>query len=606
MTSESKVTEMAVEPPAPVASLPCHRDNWSDEMKAKYSDVPPSSCDVMNAGDWVLLNTSFKGILIAQVTASDTYRFNFGPGRRYNTKPLIGHAYGEVFEVKDDELLPADPSMSHLLADTEGDTAAAAATGTATATATTTTTTTATGASSTTVNADGTDAKNNEELASNKEIFDVNDGNQKLDHNDIERFKKTLTGDEIVEAVALNNANFQKKTQFSREKYLKRKREKYVATLIPQKTTALALCARYFQAYPHKIMYMQPEMLALMLTCANIRADSKTLLLETCQGLFTAAVAERHGGFGTIYALHPGSGPSSEIFSRCNLSPHTRSAVKFVTLPCVGEAHRYCAALEDHQQNVQPLDFETQLLQEADHNLKTTSTAPYLLPDGKNDIKRRKNNAESSSQSSTPAAAATTTTTTTDAATADATTDAATTTDTTTTAAPNQMVSGRAVSPFCPPNITSIAAKKNSKAEYRAQTIVELSQQCDNLIIASKFSPVHMFKALFPLLAPSGAFVIWSPYVEPLSELYIWLRKGRATKTQILDTFFRHHQVLPNRTHPLVRMKHGGGWILTGVKLHVSEQQITIQKQIDTAMQQKRQNRRSANNKRRGGFKRRR
>lgn len=48
---------------------------------------------------------------------------------------------------------------------------------------------------------------------------------------------------------------------------------------------------------------------------------------------------------------------------------------------------------------------------------------------------------------------------------------------------------------------------------------------------------------------------------------YEWLKSRGAVDLQISEHFYRAHQVLPDRTHPLMQQPIAGGYVLSGVKV---------------------------------------
>uniref|UniRef100_A0A4W5JXL3 tRNA (adenine(58)-N(1))-methyltransferase non-catalytic subunit TRM6 n=1 Tax=Hucho hucho TaxID=62062 RepID=A0A4W5JXL3_9TELE len=85
------------------------------------------------------------------------------------------------------------------------------------------------------------------------------------------------------------------------------------------------------------------------------------------------------------------------------------------------------------------------------------------------------------------------------------------------------------------------------------------------LVIASRFHPCPVLLGLIKFLAPSRPFVVYSQYKEPLIECYTKLREqGGAVSLRLTDSWIRHYQVLPNRTHPMLLMSGGGGYLLSG------------------------------------------
>ncbi len=115
----------------------------------------------------------------------------------------------------------------------------------------------------------------------------------------------------------------------------------------------------------------------------------------------------------------------------------------------------------------------------------------------------------------------------------------------------------------------------------------------DGLVVASTMDAVSVLQRTIPLLRPGAQVVVYSPVVEPLSELADLYAKGRKTAFmsaqaagQALpdDDFpldptlllaptihtcrLRSWQVLPGRTHPLMNSKGGAeGYIFTGTRV---------------------------------------
>uniref|UniRef100_A0A3B4B8T8 tRNA (adenine(58)-N(1))-methyltransferase non-catalytic subunit TRM6 n=1 Tax=Periophthalmus magnuspinnatus TaxID=409849 RepID=A0A3B4B8T8_9GOBI len=103
------------------------------------------------------------------------------------------------------------------------------------------------------------------------------------------------------------------------------------------------------------------------------------------------------------------------------------------------------------------------------------------------------------------------------------------------------------------------------RKKLSAAAAVLEGRNADGLVIASRFHPCPVLMGLLPLLAPSRPFVVYSQYKEPLVECYSKLKEqGGTVNLQLTNTWLRHYQVLPNRTHPVLLMSGGGGYLLSG------------------------------------------
>ncbi|XVE56154.1 hypothetical protein DITRI_Ditri03aG0214700 [Diplodiscus trichospermus] len=140
-----------------------------------------------------------------------------------------------------------------------------------------------------------------EESRDNRAIIDNNQA-QCLTDEDIGAMRRQgATGNEIVEALIANSSTFEKKTQFSQEKYRLKKQKKYAPRLLLRRPCSRSICEAYFKKYPSRIGFLRVDALSLLLSMANITANSDVLVVDMVGGLLTGAVAER---LGELCAVH--------------------------------------------------------------------------------------------------------------------------------------------------------------------------------------------------------------------------------------------------------------------------------------------------------------
>lgn len=146
----------------------------------------------------------------------------------------------------------------------------------------------------------------------NSTIVDAGHLAQGLTQEEIIRMKEDGTSaEDIIAALTANNATFVNKTEFSQEKYKRRKSKKYGVHVCVRRPTATSICEAMYVKHPGKIGGLRVDTLALMLSLANVGAYARVLIVETCGGLVTGAVAERLGGFGSITTAYLGDKPPS-------------------------------------------------------------------------------------------------------------------------------------------------------------------------------------------------------------------------------------------------------------------------------------------------------
>uniref|UniRef100_A0A3B4EVN6 tRNA (adenine(58)-N(1))-methyltransferase non-catalytic subunit TRM6 n=1 Tax=Pundamilia nyererei TaxID=303518 RepID=A0A3B4EVN6_9CICH len=107
-------------------------------------------------------------------------------------------------------------------------------------------------------------------------------------------------------------------------------------------------------------------------------------------------------------------------------------------------------------------------------------------------------------------------------------------------------------------------------------------RNADGLVIASRFHPCPVLLGLLKFLSPSRPFVVYSQYIEPLIECFKKLKEcGGTVNLRLTDTWLRHYQVLPDRTHPLLLMSGGGGYLLSGTTVATDHSKPAGSKQAE-------------------------
>jgi tRNA (adenine-N(1)-)-methyltransferase non-catalytic subunit len=73
---------------------------------------------------------------------------------------------------------------------------------------------------------------------------------------------------------------------------------------------------------------------------------------------------------------------------------------------------------------------------------------------------------------------------------------------------------------------------------------------------------------LLPLLAGGSPFAVFANSAQPLAEAAdSLLRAKSAVCMDLHEPWSREHQVLPQRTHPMMNMSATGGYVLVGFKV---------------------------------------
>jgi len=171
----------------------------------------------------------------------------------------------------------------------------------------------------------------NDTTANNQNLIDKN-SNQSLSREEIESLKASgASGEEIVKKLTDNSATFQTKTEFSKAKYLTKKKIKYMKVFKVIKPTLRTLFEFYYSKHPARIFEMRIDALSLILNISNVRSGSKVLVVDGIQGFMTAAVADRLGENGLIMEIHSKEGHSENVLRQLNPSQKTLDMVHHIS-----------------------------------------------------------------------------------------------------------------------------------------------------------------------------------------------------------------------------------------------------------------------------------
>lgn len=369
----------------------------------------------------------------------------------------------------------------------------------------------------------------------------VDDGkSQKLTRDDIEALKeKGLKGQDIIKKLVDNHATFGDKTEYSQVKYIKKKKKKYENTVMILKPSCRILAMMYHGREPGKICHLRYDTLAQMLTLANIHAGSKVLVFETCAGLVLGSIMERMGGYGSVIQMYPGGGP-------------VRAGVENFGFP----AHFHDTLHEFPICHVNALLAGTLDTSAKDPTAENTHEKQLNLA-----AEKKQNQPEAEEQG---------------------------------TLEEESMVTNTGDDAGQDMEKTEKDKLKEAKAQVKKLRLEEKQRKlaataallkgrnADGLVIASRFHPCPVLLGLLKFLSPSRPFVVYSQYIEPLIECFKKLKEcGGTVNLRLTDTWLRHYQVLPDRTHPLLLMSGGGGYLLSGTTVATDHSKPAGSKQAE-------------------------
>ncbi|TDL28112.1 Gcd10p-domain-containing protein [Rickenella mellea] len=143
---------------------------------------------------------------------------------------------------------------------------------------------------------------------------------QPLTLADIEELKDSgIHASEIIEKQIEQHANFALKTEYSKDKYKKRKEAKYSKTFTTIVPNLSNICDFWYNKDPNRIRDIRPDTLSQMLNLANIRPGGRYIAVEEASGMVVSSILARMGGQGRLLTIcDVDSPPAYPIMSYLN------------------------------------------------------------------------------------------------------------------------------------------------------------------------------------------------------------------------------------------------------------------------------------------------
>lgn len=144
----------------------------------------------------------------------------------------------------------------------------------------------------------------------NRNITDDGES-QKMTKDDIVKLRdEDLSSSVIVEKLINNSTTFASKTEFSQEKYLKKKEKKYFEYVQIRRPTIRLLAQLYYRQDPSKTQGLRIDDLSQILCYSNIQSEGNYIVYDSgTSGLVTAALMNAIGTktTGKLIHMHPGN-----------------------------------------------------------------------------------------------------------------------------------------------------------------------------------------------------------------------------------------------------------------------------------------------------------
>lgn len=179
--------------------------------------------------------------------------------------------------------------------------------------------------------------------ATNKDLVNMGNDIQGMSMEEIESLKKqSATGEQIIAKMIESHGSFHKKTVYSQEKYLKRKKQKFGKFFTAEYLSGSSMLQFLLEKGDvQRAMDMSQESVGMLLNLANIRSNGKYLCMDETGGLLVYFLLERMFGgqnenqeqTGYLVVLHENEHPNLDLLKFSNYSEaFIRKHVKTISL----------------------------------------------------------------------------------------------------------------------------------------------------------------------------------------------------------------------------------------------------------------------------------
>ncbi|VDK74308.1 unnamed protein product [Litomosoides sigmodontis] len=346
---------------------------------------------------------------------------------------------------------------------------------------------------------------------------------QKVTQDEIIKMKDTgVPAEKLVAKLVDGNASFSERTVYSQNKYINKKAKKHSDHVYILKPTLRLVAESYYKKDPERVAHLRIDLLSHLLALSGIHYGSRCVVFEQCLGLLTSAVITRLGGSGACIHLHRGNIAQaipcvdsmdfdkeiSSVFLPLCISSLLGESVEENEEPLNIVANQFITVGEcDNKQEVMERDEGKRLFKQGEEAAGKGCDEDIVLGDG------------GEGDSSTIADG-------------------------------------------------SLERRAERKRLQRQAWQLMQNGEIEILFIASKnINPVEILERTWSSLRLSSTVVIYCPIAESLYSAYYWLKAKHAVQVHIVDAFYRSHQIIQDRSHPIMQQFITGGVILSAIKV---------------------------------------
>lgn len=378
----------------------------------------------------------------------------------------------------------------------------------------------------------------------NRNIID-NGQSQSLTADEIEKLRENCSSSiDIVSHIVENSKTFSSKTEYSQEKYLKKKEKKYFEFVQIEKPNIRMITEIMYRQGPEKIYWLRKDSLSQIISYLGVCSTGNYLAYESgTNGLIPAALINSIGSNteANVVHMHPGNVSQKQALLALNLPNEQLNRCISVNIYSVLR-HYYQNFNNESDGNGTAVSsgIKRKIDEESEENI---NNVPFKLMRNEVEITVDEiNSTEINIKSHIE--------------------DQQMNTEKETLIKENDEIE----------NLVLTQSVKSGASLSKQQWVIDNQRACnllkiemDGMIIVSKEHPLNIFKHLIPFIKPSRPIVIYNTSKEILTEMYIDLKaSSEVTNLRLTTNWLRSYQILENRSHPDVIMNGNNGYLLCG------------------------------------------
>lgn len=331
---------------------------------------------------------------------------------------------------------------------------------------------------------------------------------------------------EIIGTLVANSKSFNENTEFSQEKYIKKKEKKYFDFIQIRRPTIRLIAEIFYRQDPEKPLGLRIDSLSQLISYSGVNSTGNYLVYDAgTSGLLPAAFLNSMGetGDSKLVHLHLGNFAQTQAVLALNLNKqHEKKCISVNLYSVLRQFYQSSTNGELKEANVEGSDSRKRKADEVEEEVNSAKIAK-VEPTGNDQASE----------------------------------------------AAIDLSKVIATDDNSAPPVQPKTLKKQKWQFENDEAIAVLKEKVDSLVIVSKEDPSNITKELIRFVHPGRPVVIFHTCKEILMECFFALKSiDSIVNLRLLSNWMRNYQVLPMRTHPEVQITGSSGYLLVGYTIN--------------------------------------